>query len=99
MLIIGLATAGHQAFSSNLFTLISDMYPQRAVATVAGLGGCAGAIGGILMAQATGWTLELTGSYVPLITYAAFGYLIALGAIQLLVPRLKPAPYSKSLEG
>lgn len=99
VLIIGLATAGHQAFSSNLFTLISDMYPQRAVATVAGLGGCAGAIGGILMAQATGWTLELTGSYVPLITYAAFGYLIALGAIQLLVPRLEPAPYSKSLEG
>lgn len=96
VLIIGLATAGHQAFSSNLFTLISDMYPQRAVATIAGLGGCAGAIGGILMAQATGWTLELTGSYVPLITYAAFGYVIALTAIQFLVPRLQPAPVSNS---
>jgi ACS family hexuronate transporter-like MFS transporter len=99
VLIIGLATAGHQAFSSNLFTLISDMCPQRAIATVAGLGGCAGAIGGILMAQATGWTLQLTGSYVPLITYAAFGYIIALIAIQLLVPRLEPAPVPNSLHG
>lgn len=98
VLIIGLATAGHQAISSNLFTLISDMYPQRAVATVAGLGGCAGAIGGILMAQATGWTLELTGSYVPLITYAAFGYIIALITIQFLVPRLDPAPMATNSE-
>jgi len=92
VLIIGLATAGHQAFSSNIFTLISDMYPRRAVATVAGLGGAAGSVGGILMSQATGWTLELTGSYVPIITYAAFGYMIALTAIHLLVPRLDPAP-------
>lgn len=99
VLIIGLATAGHQAFSSNLFTLISDMYPQRAVATIAGLGGCAGAIGGIVMAQATGWTLELTGSYLPLITYAAFGYVIALGTIHWLVPRLEAAPLSNGLEG
>ncbi|RJF91536.1 MFS transporter [Sphingomonas cavernae] len=92
VLIIGLATAGHQAFSSNIFTLISDMYPRRAVATVAGIGGAAGSIGGILMAQATGWTLELAGSYVPIVTYAAFGYLIALTIIQVLVPRLERAP-------
>jgi ACS family hexuronate transporter-like MFS transporter len=92
VLIIGLATAGHQAFSSNIFTLISDMYPRRAVATVAGIGGAFGSVGGILMAQATGWTLELTGSYVPILTYAAFGYLIALGCIHFLVPRLDPAP-------
>ncbi len=91
VLIIGLATAGHQAFSSNIFTIISDMYPRRAVATVAGIGGAAGSIGGILMAQATGWTLELTGSYVPIVTYAAFGYLIALFVIHWLVPRLERA--------
>ncbi len=92
VLIIGLATAGHQAFSSNIFTLISDMYPRRAVATVAGIGGAAGSVGGIIMSQATGWTLELTGSYVPIVTYAAFGYMFALTAIHLLVPRLDPAP-------
>src|SRR5690606_36951014 len=63
VLLIGLGTAGHQAFSSNIFAMISDLYPRRAVATVAGMGGAAGAVGGILIAQATGWTLELTGSY------------------------------------
>jgi ACS family hexuronate transporter-like MFS transporter len=92
VLLIGLGTAGHQAFSSNIFTMISDLYPRRAVATIAGMGGLAGAIGGILIAQATGWTLELTGSYVPIVIYAGLGYLIALAVIHLLVPRMEPAP-------
>jgi len=91
VLIIGLGTAGHQAFSSNIFTMISDLYPRRAVATIAGMGGAAGAVGGILIAQATGWTLELTGSYWPIVIYAGLAYLIALGAIQLLVPKMEPA--------
>ena len=92
VLLIGLGTAGHQAFSSNIFTMISDLYPRRAVATVAGMGGMAGAVGGILIAQATGWTLELTGSYVPILIYAGIAYLLAFAAIQLLVPRMEPAP-------
>lgn len=91
VLLIGLGTAAHQAFSSNIFTMITDMWPRSAVATVAGMGGAAGAVGGILIAQATGWTLELTGSYVPIVLYAGLAYLIALGAIQLLVPRMEPA--------
>ena len=90
--LIGLGTAGHQAFSSNIFAMISDLYPRRAIATVAGMGGLAGSIGGILIAQATGWTLELTGSYVPIVIYAGLGYLIALAVIHLLVPRMDPAP-------
>ena len=90
--LIGLGTAGHQAFSSNIFAMISDLYPRRAIATVAGMGGLAGSIGGILIAQATGWTLELTGSYVPIVIYAGLGYLIALTVIHLLVPRMEPAP-------
>lgn len=92
VLLIGLGTAGHQAFSSNIFTMISDMYPRRAVATVAGMGGAAGAVGGILISQATGWTLQLTGSYVPIVLYAGIAYLLAFAAIQLLVPRMEPAP-------
>ena len=91
VLLIGLGTAGHQAFSSNIFTMISDLYPRRAVATVAGMGGMAGAAGGILIAQATGWTLELTGSYVPILIYAGIAYLLAFAAIQLLVPKMEPA--------
>jgi ACS family hexuronate transporter-like MFS transporter len=95
VLLIGLGTAGHQAFSSNIFTMISDLYPRRAVATVAGMGGFAGAIGGILIAQATGWTLELTGTYMPILIYAGLAYLIAFTVIQLLVPKMVPAPVSE----
>lgn len=91
VLLIGLGTAAHQAFSSNIFTMIADMYPRRAVATIAGMGGAAGAVGGILIAQATGWTLELTGSYVPIVIYAGLGYIIAFVIIQILVPRMAPA--------
>ena len=91
VLLIGLGTAAHQAFSSNIFTMIADLYPRRAVATIAGMGGAAGAVGGILIAQATGWTLELTGSYVPIVIYAGLGYMIAFAAIHLLVPRMQPA--------
>jgi ACS family hexuronate transporter-like MFS transporter len=90
--LIGLGTAGHQAFSSNIFAMISDLYPRRAVATVAGLGGAAGAVGGILIAQATGWTLQLTGSYTPIVLYAGIAYLLAFAVIHLLVPRMEPAP-------
>src|SRR3546814_5811391 len=77
-------------FSSNIFAMIGDLYPRRAVATVAGMGGMAGALGGIAIAQATGWTLQLTGSYLPILLYAGLAYLIALGAIQLLVPYMEP---------
>src|SRR3546814_2895155 len=85
-----LGTAGHQAFSSNIFAMIGDLYPRRAVATVAGMGGMAGALGGIAIAPATGWTLQLTGSYLPILLYAGLAYLIALGAIKLLVPHMEP---------
>jgi ACS family hexuronate transporter-like MFS transporter len=96
VLIIGLGTAGHQAFSSNIFTMISDLYPRRAVATVAGMGGMAGAAGGILIAQVTGWTLELTGSYLPILIYAGIAYLLAFTVIHLLVPKMEPAPIGAS---
>jgi len=92
VMIIGLGTAGHQAFSSNIFTMISDLYPRRAVATVAGLGGAAGAVGGMLIAKVTGWSLEYLGSYTPVLIYAGIAYLLALSLIQLLVPRMEPAP-------
>jgi ACS family hexuronate transporter-like MFS transporter len=97
VLIIGLGTAAHQAFSSNIFAMITDLYPRRAVATIAGMGGAAGALGGILIAQATGWTLELTGSYLPIVIYAGLAYMIAFGIIQLLVPRMEPAPLREAV--
>ncbi len=89
--LIGLATAAHQGWSANLFTLTSDMFPRRAVGSVVGIGGMAGAIGGMLIAKVAGYLLEWTGSYVPLFAFAASAYLVALLVIHLLVPRLETA--------
>lgn len=89
--LIGLATAGHQGWSANVFTLTSDMFPRYAVASVVGLGGLAGAVGGMLIAAFTGFLLDATGSYVPVFVMAGFAYLVALLAVHLLAPRLQPA--------
>jgi len=86
--IVGLATAAHQAFSANLYTLPSDMFPRAAVGSVIGIGGTVGAIGGMLMAKFTGYILETTGSYTPIFAVAGSTYLIAVVVIHLLSPRL-----------
>jgi MFS transporter, ACS family, hexuronate transporter len=88
---ISLACAAHQGFSANIFTVASDMFPRRAVASVVGMGGCGGAVGGMLIATFTGWLLQLTGSYLPVFIIAGSAYLVALGFVQLLAPRLEPA--------
>ncbi len=91
VLLIGLAAAAHQGFSANLFTLTSDTFPAQAVGSVVGMGGMAGAIGGMLIAKIVGYTLQWTGSYMVPFLIAGFAYLLALAAIQFLVPRLEPA--------
>lgn len=91
VLLIGLATAGHQAFSANLYTLPSDLFPQAAVGTVIGIGGTVGAIGGMFMAKFTGYILDATHSYSTLFAIAASAYLVALAAIHLLSPKLARA--------
>ncbi len=90
VVLIGLATAGHQGWSANVFTLTSDMFPRYAVASVVGLGGLAGAVGGMLISTFVGFLLQATGSYVPVFIVAASAYLVALAAVHLLVPRLEP---------
>jgi ACS family hexuronate transporter-like MFS transporter len=89
--VLSLAVASHQGWSSNLFTLPSDLFPAHAVASVVGLGGFAGAVSGMLMATFTGFLLQATGSYIPLFVMAATAYLLALTVIHNLVPRLEPA--------
>ena len=91
VLLIGLAAACHQGFSANLYTLTSDMFPVRAVGSVTGIGGMAGAIGGWLMAKVVGHVLEWTGSYMIPFAMAGSGYLLALIVIHALTPRLEPA--------
>lgn len=87
--IIGLAAAAHQGWSSNIYTMVSDTFPSRSVASVMGIGGAAGAVGGMLMAKYVGHVLETVGSYVPVFVWAGSAYLIALAIIHLLVPRLE----------
>lgn len=94
--LIGLAAAGHQGFSANLFTLSSDLFPSRAVASVVGIGGMAGAIGGMLIAEIVGHVLQWTGSYRVPFFIAASAYLIALLFIHLLSPMLLPARIGES---
>jgi MFS transporter, ACS family, hexuronate transporter len=89
--VIGLAAAAHQGFSANLFTLPSDMFPPQAVASVVGIGGMAGAIGGMLIAKIVGYALQWTGSYLVPFVIAAVAYPVAVAVIHLLVPKLEPA--------
>ena len=89
--LIGIAAAAHQGWSANLFTMASDMFPRDAVGSVVGLGGMAGAVGGMLLATSAGFLLEWTGSYMTLFIISGSVYLIALFIINLLVPDLQPA--------
>jgi MFS transporter, ACS family, hexuronate transporter len=93
--IVGLAAAAHQAFSVNLFTFPSDVFPQRAVGSVIGFGGMLGAIGGMLIAQFTGWVLGTFHTYGPLFAWAALSYLVALLVIHLLSPKMAAVELSQ----
>jgi ACS family hexuronate transporter-like MFS transporter len=79
--LISLATAAHQAWSANIFTLASDMFPKKVVGSVVGLGGMAGAIGGMFMQLIVGGILQVTKSYVPLFVIAGVMHPLALVAI------------------
>ncbi len=91
VLLIGLAAACHQGFSANLYTLTSDMFPAGAVGSVVGIGGMAGAIGGLFIATIVGHVLQWTGSYKVPFLIAGSAYLVALAIIHVLTPRLEPA--------
>ncbi len=87
--IVGLATAGHQGFSANLYTFPSDVFPKQAVASVVGIGGTAGAVGGMLMSKYAGWVLDSIGSYTPIFVVTGTVYLLALAVIHALSPRME----------
>lgn len=89
--IIGLATAAHQGWAANLYTLPSDLFPRRAVGSIVGIGGTLGAVGGMFMAKFAGWVLDTTGSYMPMFILAGSAYLVALAIIHLLVPNMRQA--------
>lgn len=88
VLIVGIAGSAHQGWSANLYTFVSDTMPKGAVSTVVGMGGFVSYFTGSVVAKIVGWTLEATGSYVPVFLGACTMYLLSFGAIQLLVPRI-----------
>jgi len=92
VVLIGLAASAHQGWSANVFTMTSDLFPRRAVGSVVGIGGMAGAVGGMLIAKVVGYVLQWTGSYLPIFIIAGSAYLTALLFIHLLLPRFTPAP-------
>lgn len=90
--IVSVAAAAHQWWSCNLFTLSSDMFPRRAVATVVGLGGFAGAMGGVGFQYLIGRILQKDPTaYGQIFVFCGLAYVSALLVIHLLVPRLEPA--------
>lgn len=88
--IVGVAAAAHQWWSANIFTLSSDMFPRQAVGTVVGIGGFAGAMGGVLFQRVTGIVLQSNGNnYVPIFIVCGLAYVSALLIIHLLVPKVE----------
>ncbi|CAN5479675.1 MFS transporter [soil metagenome] len=95
VLIIGLAASAHQAWSANIYTTVSDMFPKKSVASVVGIGGMVGAIGGIIIARTAGLLLDHynalgaieTGYYV-LFIICALAYIIAWTLFSLLVSKM-----------
>lgn len=90
VVIIGLAAASHQGWSANIFTIASDLFPKKAVGSVVGLGGMAGAVGGMIFMTSTGYIVEATGSYMPMFIICGSAYLITLGIITLLLRNPRP---------
>ncbi|HWA27766.1 MAG TPA: MFS transporter [Lacunisphaera sp.] len=93
---IAIACSAHQAWSANIFTTVSDMFPKRAVASVTGIGGMAGALGGILIARSAGVLLahytakgHVEAGYAILFVACGSAYLVAWIIMHLLVPKFK----------
>jgi ACS family hexuronate transporter-like MFS transporter len=96
VIIIGIATSAHQAWSANIFTTVSDMFPKRAIASVTGIGGMAGAVGGILIAKAAGLLFDhykalgdIKIGYGIMFMICATAYIIAWFVMHALVPKFK----------
>ncbi|MBP7705516.1 MAG: MFS transporter, partial [Caulobacter sp.] len=89
-LLVGWLAAVHQAFSANLYTLPSDVFPRKAVGSVIGIGGMLGGIGGMVMAKSVGHVLEGMGGYGPIFAVCGGIYLLAVLVIHLLTPKMEP---------
>jgi ACS family hexuronate transporter-like MFS transporter len=90
VVLISLAAAGHQGWASNIFTIVSDIYPKNAVGSMMGLSGFAGAVGGALSASCVGLLLETTGSYFLIFLLAAIVYMVNWTILRVFIKEIKP---------
>jgi ACS family hexuronate transporter-like MFS transporter len=97
IVIIGIGASAHQAWSANIFTTVSDMFPKKVVASVTGIGGMAGGIGGVVISKAGGWLFDYYGAlghietgYTIMFVFCALAYVIAWAIMKALVPQFKP---------
>ena len=91
-LILAVALAGHQAFSTTVFSLISDIAPREKVGRVTSFGAFCGNIGGMAIVKVAGLVLMAGLGYLPLFLFASISYLLAVGWIHLLLPEIRRAP-------
>lgn len=97
VLLIGIGASAHQAWSANIFTTVSDMFPKKAVASIIGIGGMAGGIGGVLVSKLGGYIFDyyaglghIQTGYTIMFVLCAVAYLIAWAVMKLLVPKYNP---------
>ncbi|MEO6329278.1 MAG: MFS transporter [Ginsengibacter sp.] len=97
VLLIGIGASAHQAWSANIFTTVSDMFPKKAIGSVVGIGGMAGGLGGVVMSKLGGALFDhykalghIQTGYTIMFTICAVGYLIAWVVMKALVPKYKP---------
>ncbi len=97
VIFIGIAASAHQAWSANIFTTVSDMFPKKAIGSVVGIGGMAGGIGGVIVTKIGGALFDhykalghIGTGYTIMFAFCAVAYLIAWSIMKLLVPKYKP---------
>ncbi|MES2777655.1 MAG: MFS transporter [Bacteroidota bacterium] len=97
VLLVGVGTAAHQAWSANIFTTVSDMFPKKAVGSIVGIGGMAGGIGGVIVSKSGGALFDhykalghVQTGYTIMFSFCAVAYLIAWTVMKILVPKYKP---------
>ena len=97
VVLIGLGASAHQAWSANVYTTVSDMFPKKTIASVVGIGGMAGGIGGVLVTKTAGALIDYyeflgdskTG-YTLIFIFCATAYLLAWSIMKMLVPKYSP---------
>jgi ACS family hexuronate transporter-like MFS transporter len=96
VILIGIGASAHQAWSANIFTTVSDMFPKHSVGSVVGIGGMAGGLGGVLLTKLGGWLFDYYGAmgqistgYMIMFSICALAYLAAWTMMKTLVPRYR----------